>query len=389
MATGGFKAFEYNWTAHAVSTDATTIGGYVKALLKGITQGIVGTNSNWGYDSNFTATADDYIKIGTSTTTVNQIWAQCLINSVSGAKLLVYFNPGWKMPHDVSQIALPEMMSSSPYYRRCAGLCMSMIPGGVNESWNTDSSGNLSIIPQHGTGLIGTANCYNSVDSTSTSTSGYKFTCLAYGVSCRYVLTVKDDLISVMWQTLNSGNINGMYYVGKIFGQLCNSSDDDVCSEYGAFSLVPSNFTGREDQAPNFDTNYYCINSRDKTQFIRSTSCSMTFFYKDSTDAFNRSSLVVPSAHVTNEAATVGTVIQSASTNTTAFSPLLICGAISNSYTGAVPGNGFKGYLNTDLIRMIYYGFPYNTLLDNGKFIYVGGAVAVGWDASNTVILRT
>lgn len=52
-----------------------------------------------------------------------------------------------------------------------------------------------------------------------------------------------------------------------------------------------------------------------------------------------------------------------------------------------VPGDGFKGYLDTDLIRGVNPGYGYGQQLDGGNFVYLGGGFAIGWDPNNTVLL--
>lgn len=55
---------------------------------------------------------------------------------------------------------------------------------------------------------------------------------------------------------------------------------------------------------------------------------------------------------------------------------------------GVSNGSGMKGYFDTDKFRVVYPEMAYGTLLDGGRFIYFGGALAIGWDASNTISLR-
>ena len=49
-----------------------------------------------------------------------------------------------------------------------------------------------------------------------------------------------------------------------------------------------------------------------------------------------------------------------------------------------VPGDGMKGWLDTDMIRAVCpTGLETNYTLDNGNFIYVGNGLMMGWSASN------
>lgn len=49
-----------------------------------------------------------------------------------------------------------------------------------------------------------------------------------------------------------------------------------------------------------------------------------------------------------------------------------------------VPGDGMKGWLDTDMIRAVCpTGLQTNYTLDNGNFIYVGDGLMMGWSATN------
>ena len=49
-----------------------------------------------------------------------------------------------------------------------------------------------------------------------------------------------------------------------------------------------------------------------------------------------------------------------------------------------VPGDGMKGWLDTDMIRAVCpTGLQTNYTLDNGNFIYVGDGLMMGWSAGN------
>ena len=49
-----------------------------------------------------------------------------------------------------------------------------------------------------------------------------------------------------------------------------------------------------------------------------------------------------------------------------------------------VPGDGMKGWLDTDMIRAVCpTGLHTNYTLDNGNFIYVGNGLMMGWSADN------
>lgn len=388
MATGGFKAFEHVFTG----TNYTSYSSYstgetaVKALLKAVTQGIVATEPHWTYDSNFTSTADNFVKIGSSSSKwYDACFAQFLINTNTGSKLLVYYNPGTTTVVDLSSVL--RYNNTTGYCIFGYGLCMAMIPGGSSQTWDTTSNCTTSsFLPTQATPILGTS---SKPDLGSTTATNANF--VGTSGTHRYVIVIKEDVILVFWQDSNSGNMCGCNAVGKIFGTLCNASDDGVCSQYGCITFKKYTMTQTGYAESDYSnsmlnsrglpliyvasgTNVYCLNQQ----------MFMSYFKIDTTSKpTSTSNSGARSISASNQMAFYDGAAQSSTTNKTAFTPFLVGGENvgSDSY--------FKGYLDTDVFRGVYPGFPYNTLFDNGKFIYVGSGLAVGWDASNTVILRT
>lgn len=60
------------------------------------------------------------------------------------------------------------------------------------------------------------------------------------------------------------------------------------------------------------------------------------------------------------------------------------CSENINTSGYVVPGDGMKGWLDTDMIRAVCpTGLQTNYTLDNGNFIYVGNGLMMGWSAAN------
>ena len=178
---------------------------------------------------------------------------------------------------------------------------------------------------------------------------------------------------------------NKHYHLNWIFGTLFNSSDSAYYSQYGAFIYGPATNTTKE---PDTSSTLF-LNTRTATplwgvpffgNYFRSTVTSKAVTYSSETQTGICG--VIPWADT-------GSCIPSALSNKTSFSPIIIGHNSTDMETyGVVPGCGYKGYLNTDFLRIVYRGFSYGTLLDGGKFIYLGGGLALGWDSSNTVTIR-
>lgn len=76
------------------------------------------------------------------------------------------------------------------------------------------------------------------------------------------------------------------------------------------------------------------------------------------------------------------------STNGGRWTPVYMAiGAADHDTYGVVPGDGFKGYIDTDLLRCVNPNYSYGQQLQGGDFVYLGGGFAIGWDADNEILL--
>lgn len=408
MATGGFKAFEYEFTTNYDNQSSfLRMSQAVKAFVKAVTQGIIAADSDWEYDSNFTATADDFVQIGSESSYYYQAcFAQFLVNSVTHSKLLVYYNPAGQMK--INQIGFCQRIYANGISYYAWGLCMSMLPGDSEQTWDTTSNCTTqNFIPGDATVINGTA--LNT--STANVTSASNFTALNSNSSTtvRFVFIVKGDFVAYFWQQKNTGNFFGGRVLGKIFGELCNASDNIARSQYGCIGYVdPASSNGVINElvdtySANLNSRAYWIGGENShasyTPTISLQSCIYNIsFASANTTKHPRPFITMQSSDgyencrmmTTNPLAYSGSYTDSDSSNKTAFSPYMLYIETNNLTEYYVAqGTAFKGYLDTDIFRAVYTGLPFNTLLDNGNFIYVGGGLAIGWDSTNEVILRT
>ena len=61
--------------------------------------------------------------------------------------------------------------------------------------------------------------------------------------------------------------------------------------------------------------------------------------------------------------------------------------AVDHDTYGVVPGDGFKGYIDTDLLRGVNPNYSYGQQLQGGDFVHLGCGLAIGWDADNEILL--
>jgi hypothetical protein len=376
MATGGFKASEYVFT-YTRSTTASTVEAQVKAIVRNICNCIMQCEPHWQYDAEFTTSADDYFQVGTGTAAGNKRYAQFLINSMTGSRLMVYYDPAF---------LTTSIQSACIANGLCYGLCMSIIPGGGTEKWDTTDNGTtIAFIPNTGTNLLGFCDTVKPTNTTSTNTlintSGTH--------TWRFVVIVKEDLITVFLGEAGVTEIYNGLSIGRIFGVLCNEEDNEYYSHYGAFLWKFKISTSSNDifEASTGSSWASIINPRDtyyqgnmRSVYFRKSVATRPVMYKSTT---------VPFPTFTNNATFDGNRNSSVTSGKTSFGAVLLSYTTddANSY-GIVPGNSFKGYLDTDFFRTVYVGFQFDALFDSGKFIYAGGGWAIGWDPSNSITIH-
>ena len=383
MATGGYKAAEWVFTLKTEDSAAGTEAN-VKLVLQNVCNLIIQCEPHWTHDAEYTATETDFIKIGSGTTIADQEYAHFLINTVTGSRLLVCYTLG--RTRQLNTSCLCGASAGSGYY--ATGLCVSMIPGGSAEKWDiSEDCTTASFIPNTATLIMG---CGNMIAS-----SGYTSLCRFYNSVTtykneRYVVIAKEDLIFIFLGKKATDTIYSSMCIGKIFGQLCNEDDNQYYSKYGAFVLSDNMTSGcAETSAPNESYGYLWLNSRNSERV--SGQFPVTYFKSviNGRPLTYQSPHVIPEAYMTNFYVSSGLRTQSVTSGKTAFCALLISHSTDDAGNyGVVPGNCFKGYLDTDFFRNVYCGFKYDTLFDGGNFIYAGGGIALGWDPSNTITLR-
>lgn len=391
MATGGFKAAEWIFTLKTSSTTATTESN-VKLVIKNVCNLIIQCEPHWTHDADYTATEDDFVKIGSGTGNNYQEYAHFLINTVTGSRLLVCYTLGATTSPSIQKACCCDSQFNSSSYGGYwgFGLCFSMIPCGSQNRWDiSDNCSTIAFIPNDATSLLGPCNeCHTSAQNTLLR---YYISAVTY-TNYRYVVVAKEDLIFVSLGNVGSSNIINSLCIGKIFGQLCNEDDNQYYSRYGSF-LFGKDAAASTSEGTVYDssqTNGNFLNSRTGSVFWNASLGGCYFRSTVTTRPVTFvSSQSIPQISGTNAMIGPGLRTSSATSGKTAFGAFIISHLSddANSY-GVVPGNCFKGYLDTDFFRNVYYGFQYDTLFDGGNFIYAGGGIALGWDPSNTITLR-
>lgn len=357
-----------------------TVRPKCETLLKKIVQALLDTNTGWVLDSR-TPTITSFLEVPDAATTTSYWPGLLLYNSNSGCKLFAAYIGTVTTPYGIKNFSGNDIFTgnSSP-----SGLCLSMIPSGSTNSFG--QSFDSSFLPSDATRIIGTSK--NQFNTANQASSGIYYT---YGV------LATDSVIGI---SANAGEgatsiIGAKFFVGKIFGKLLHENDNLYTSKYGLFRLMVEGASGGATDAGGSyigltsSTSFWSSNN--STAFIGSINNSLV--QAGCTGSFTRANgswiLGTDGASYCVKSVPYSIYSLSSLTNSTINGKTqwipFIFGCLSNDLDtyGVIPGDGMKGYLDTDLFRCAIG--TYGQQFDNGNFICIDGDYnfLIGWDPDN------
>ena len=371
MATGGYKCASFTWQGGRTDTVLERLD-YV---LTGICQAIIDTNTGWHVDEDYTATISDYDELNTQGSGANyKAIIKFLKNSNNTRLAIGYCSQSYPTFNDVDCFH----NTSSSNYSKPMGLFCSIMPSGY--SWNI-SSGSITLT-NTATRWIGGGMGGTNTSPSFVSENSYTYT---------YYVIVKNNQLIFLLRSSNwsSGLLRG-FILGDIIGTVAHSTDNSSCAKYGVVSL--SDLKSYETSAPDTGSSYQSGINVESSYWITSYGYNHVFRADISAKPpiqYDTGSLV-PRMSICNQDQLGAGIAVTALTNGGRWVPLQSYVTSSDpSQYGIVSGDGFKGYLDTDLIRGVTINVysKGQTFGDNAEFIYLGGGIAVGWDSTNTVSL--
>ena len=283
------------------------------------------------------------------------------------------------------QLARTYYKGSSSSYYTLLGLIVTMLPAPTESdtrdlAWGADKSP-MYVLARSDTPtemLPVVADSYNSSISFHSNKIDVTYQMTIVSDGRRIIFDGKDSRIKTFW-------------MGAIFDTLAHPTEDTSrVAKYGIFSL------GRSSDYNSFytlATGEKVLNSRiqDKNYWSRSSDPSR---YLAPVFA-NAAGEWIHGAYAASSAYRLPLYAQDA-LSASACTPItrgkarwLAIGMTSlseniNTTGYVVPGDGMKGWLDTDMIRAVCpTGLQTNYTLDNGNFIYVGYGLMMGWSADN------
>jgi hypothetical protein len=391
MATGGYKCVSFSWQGGR--TDSAV--DRVKFILNGLCDAIVGANVGWVYDT-LTPTSTDFLVMPTGNATNHPNLAKVLkleLNSHVyrlGIGLAYYALSIDMKPSDCVPCRSTDYNFLESGHM-ASGLYVGLIKDGTLISDNTygwvwDTNGQFLRWTPFSLSYQSSA----SHSFASKNTSGGLYTYYALMKGAQIAFFAKNSA----WSG-DGANLKGLVF-GELFKETGHSTDlNTLASIY--LSGGGSNTDG-EVGYPSA-TNYYGIITQTGTTNldVNWNRCACHQVFKANGD--------ILSGMITTGSSSSHSVTWCVALNYDTFP---VSNYVSNVITspggrwtpcylwvyagdhdtyGIVPGDGFKGYIDTDLLRGVNPNYSYGQQLDNGKFVYLGGGFAIGWDPNNTTLL--
>lgn len=375
-----------------ISQDYSTRNGQIADEIAAM---IVSTDTGWEYDSRTpVGTHIDIPSKSTSGSAPRYIYpAVYLRNSESGAKMMIFCNT--LKESNISNDYFPWITNgnyayankqysnnvieqwSNSYNYKPLGVVIAMIPAGSTSEFPNSIAGSDSEIwmPSDAVSLFP-----EGVGEDNRSTAWGNAT---NNMIVSYGLLVDSEFVCVLssWTTSSTrSQLYIRYAVGKIFGTLAHESDSLITSQYGAINFrygQTENTFIRITHGLN-GTNYY-FQGNNLTAPTPDSSTGYTNIFMFSA---NGTRLSAYAYYSTVSWETLDPTIMNDITGTTRWCPFVATTKFYPDTLYVVPGDGFKGYLDTNLFRnaLCTKGNYYN----NGAFVALDNNLLVAWDSDAT-----
>lgn len=422
MATGGYKLSKFQWTGTGTDSWYGESGNVTEEqrlvrVLSGIVTAICSNSSGWQMDTRYHSAVDDYTPssvtmfnytykpyLGSNTTLYNKI---CFLKNGS-IYLAIGISSGSAKFKNEDLIYNPvyTYYSSNPtagygYNNGIVGLYFSVSTSG---NWDTTSSEATTdygvVLPSDATkwSSFGRFDAYEAYTGAHYNNYNFVHDNTANRIYSYYFLSKGDQF--ALFEKCDSwgANIIKCIVAGNLIGSFAHSSDTKgLCcislSENLTNQLSSQNNNRGESTAPitNISNDYYI--NQESYYIIRypSSNSNTQIFRANGTqpNPYNSTTSTGVGLRVSNELQ-LSTSISNPILGGTRWCPIQLYISSNDPVSyGVVENDGFKGYLDTDFIRAVtkdQYSLG-STFGINNDFIYIGGGIALGWDASNTETL--
>lgn len=386
MAGWKYGSFTMTYPSYIDESDTITqINHYIdnsKATLVGIVDQLI--KMGWELDERHSDAQTPLVIYSSTDERYSSYYGAFILRNTAGAKLLVAYGGGKFSDNNYSEnntfgsFGCSTSTTIISYVHTHGGLMMSMIPPGSNDDFTILGENSGCTIPNDATRIVST------VHSMGADTLPMSFNYMSDTITGTYYLLSKGNVVVVMSKCSSyETRYRRGYIVGEIFGTLAHDADSGIGCRFGAFELCGygssrefQNVSGSGSTAGIASDSIYSVDRYAKSPRDQ----SMTFRRSDGSHVYGNQIVVLQDANQLN------TLICSNDGNSARYVPFWMAeSSVNPSETGVIKGDGFKGYLSTDVIRCVRADkFSRGQLFDGGNFVYVGGGIVIPWDPSIT-----
>lgn len=308
--------------------------------------------------------------------------AHAYFKGTGGEKLFVSYSGSGT---SASQDGQARTYYKGSSYNTLCGLIVTMLPAPTDTdardlAWGADKSPMYVLArPDTPTEMLPVV-----ADSDSSSISFHNNT-----LDVAYQMTIVSDGRRIIFDGTSSRMKS--FWMGEIFDTLAHPTEDTSrVAKYGIFSLGDS---GNYTSFNKLSTGERVLNSwiQDKNYWSSNSnpSAKLAHVFANAAGEWIHGSYSAASAYRLPLYAENALSASACTPITRGKARWLAIGMTSvseniNTSGYVVPGDGMKGWLDTDMIRAVCpTGLQTNYTLDNGNFIYVGNGLMMGWSAAN------
>ena len=397
MSTGGYKLVKFSWVGGRSDTQLER----TNFVLTGIVDAIINSGTGWTLDSDWgMTTTSDYkvMKACNDSSTVFGVNIAKFLKSPTGNRMMLGYASKAGYFHNDDLIKPIEVNSNKRSRFAPNGLYFSMI-NNVSDNWINDSTYGIRL-PVSALRIV----AFGVSDSSGISDGYLGSFIIENGVINVYTynMILKSGVNQICFIERNSG-----WSIGLIKAILVGDLVKLYAHNIDHYSLCSINLSNNI-----CFTNNYSLNQEADAPFIGGT-VGETFGYinqetnyttasdaiRNQCQLFDSNGVVRYSSNVVDNAGyTVSysicnreqlgiNVCLTSITGGSRWCPIqMFLYSSDPSICAIIPGDGFKGYLDTDLIRGVTINvYSRGQLFGNdNEFVYLGGGIALGWDSNNT-----
>ena len=378
-----FTSGDTNFPGKSTTAESQTCA---KSIVKGVADALIAMNIGWAVDTDYNSSTDDFSDVPDANN--SGPWPGLfLINSTSGCKLLVCYNGG---AYSFPNLSGNDIVHNGNEYYYLSGLIMSIIPSGSLSS--VGSTFDSSFLPSDATRIIGTSTTQYNIVYRQNSGDHY-----SYGIYAT------DSCVGVVVGRSNIQNLPNLktpnYFVGKIIGDLFNTSDNSNNAMYGSFlcgnvpgSSMYETCSGFPSQTQYNTSDYFYVMGYRGGSLTHGSYSAGSIAKSDGTWAngyyYNHACTYIwPSNNP--EIILSPYSYNSSNTGKSVWIPFQIFVSTNDFSTYGITADcGLKGNLDSSLFRCAIG--TYGQQFDNGNFICCNDYnFLIGWDPNNDSLAGT